>query len=180
MDEAERIAPRMPQLFELRSLLALAQGDHDRALAEAEAMAERDPNGSESHYVLGRMYVFDGQYERAINSLRAAERLNPHHSAPYLSHLAFAYLALDEIDVAVSILERVVQRWPNYRAGDAYLAIAYQLAGREAEARRHVALLPRFAPDVTMHTVELRFAPMQDRQVADRFISAARQAGIPD
>jgi adenylate cyclase len=178
--QAARIAPGMPRLFELRSLLALTRGDYDLALTEAEAMAALDPNGAESHYVLGRMYFFAAQYERAIDSLRTAERINPHNRASYSSHLAFSYLALGKVDVAISILETVAERWPDYSAGRAYLAIVYQLAGREAEARRQVALLPRVAPDMTMLAIERRFSPMQDRPFADRIIEAARQAGIPD
>ena len=53
-DRAARIAPGMPALFELRSMLALTRGDNDLALTEAEAMVALDPNGAESHFVLGR------------------------------------------------------------------------------------------------------------------------------
>ena len=176
---AARIAPGMPRLFELRSLLALTRGDYDLALTEAEAMAALDPNGAESHYVLGRMYFFTGQYEQAIESLTTAERINPHNRASYASHLAFSHLALGRFDVAIAILETVAERWPEFSAGRAYLAIAYQLAGRETEARRQVAILPGVAPQVTMLAVERRFSPMQDRQFADRIIEGARQAGIP-
>lgn len=177
---AAQIEPRMPRLHELRSMMALTRGDNDLALAEAEAMVELDPNGAESHYVLGRMYFFNGQYERAIDSLNRAVRINPHSRASYSSHLAFSHLALGRVDVAIDILEAAAERWPDYSAGPAFLAILYQLAGREAEARQQIALLPRVAPDISMLVVERRFQPMQDRRLADRIIAAARQAGIPD
>src|SRR5690606_14782774 len=177
--EAARIAPGMPRLFELRSLLALTRGDYDLALTEAEAMTALDPNGAESHYALGRMYFFTGQYERAIDSLRMAERINPDDRASYLSHLAFSQLALGRADAAVSVLEGVAGRWPDFSPGRAYLAIAYQLAGRESDARKQAAFLADVAPHVTVLAIERRFSPMQDRALADRFIKAARQVGIP-
>jgi TolB-like protein/DNA-binding winged helix-turn-helix (wHTH) protein len=177
---AAQIASRMPRLFELRSMLAMAQGDYGRALAEAEAMVELDPNGAESHYVLGRMQFFMGDYERAIDSLRTAERINPHNRASYSSHLAFSHMALGRTDVAISILKAVAERWPEYVATPAYLAIAYQLAGQETEARQQMAHFMRIEPSTTMLTIEHRFSPMQDRRLADRIIKAARQAGLPE
>jgi TolB-like protein/DNA-binding winged helix-turn-helix (wHTH) protein len=179
-DQAARIAPGMPRLFELRSMLALTRGDHDLALTEAEAMAALDPNGAESHYVLGRMYFFTKQYQRAIDSLATAERINPNNRASYSSHMAFAHLALRKVDVATSILEAMAKRWPEFSPGRAYLAIVYQLAGRQSEARQQAALLTRAAPDVTVLAIERRFSPMQDRGFAARMVDAARQAGIPE
>jgi TolB-like protein/DNA-binding winged helix-turn-helix (wHTH) protein/Tfp pilus assembly protein PilF len=176
--QAAEIAPRMPRLLELRSLLSLSRGDHDEALAHAEAMVELDPNGAESHYALGRMFFFTGQYDRAIDSLSTAMRINPHSSAAYAGHLAFSHLALGRTDEAVSILETVTERFPNYSPGHAYLAIAYQLAGRDAEARRQAAALPGVAPDIKLGAIKLRFSPLQDRQVADRILAAGQQAGI--
>ncbi len=177
--QAERIAPRMPQLFDLRSLLALTKGDYDLALKEAEAMAALYPNGPESHYVLGRMLFFAGKYRRAIEALETAERINPHNRASYMSHLAFSHLALGRLDTATAIIETIVADWPDYSAGRAYLAIVYQLAGRGPEAREQAELLPRVAPLMTMRTVMLRFSPLRDRGFADRIMEAARAAGIP-
>jgi TolB-like protein/DNA-binding winged helix-turn-helix (wHTH) protein len=178
--EAAEIAPRMPRLLELRSLLSLARGDHDGALAHAEAMVELDPNGAESHYALGRMYFFTGQYDRAVDSLGTAVRINPHSSAAYSGHLAFSHLALGRTDLAVSILEAVTERSPDYSPAHAYLAIAYQMAGHDADARRQAAALPGVAPDIGLRAIKRRFSPLQDRQVANRILAAARQAGIPD
>lgn len=178
--QARDIAPRMPQLFGLRAMLALTRGDHEAAVAEAEAMAALDPNGAESHFTLGRMYFFAAQYERAIDSLRTAARLNPYSRAAYSSHLAFSHLALGRADEGVSFLESVIERWPDLSPAHADLAIAYQFAEREAEAREQVADLPSIAPDVTMPVIERRFAAMQDHELADRLVDAARQAGFPE
>jgi TolB-like protein/DNA-binding winged helix-turn-helix (wHTH) protein/Tfp pilus assembly protein PilF len=177
---AAQIAPQLPGLFELRSMVAMTKGDYSRALADAQAMVELDPNGAESHYVLGRMQFFMGQYERAIDSLSIAGRINPHNRASYSTHLAFAHLALGRTDVAISVLEGVAERWPEFSATPAYLAIVYQLAGRRTEATKQMRLLLHLAPDITMLTIEHRFSPMQDRGLAERIITAARQAGMPE
>jgi adenylate cyclase len=178
--EAARIAPRMPRLLQLRSLLALMRGDYDVALAEAEAMVELDPNGAESHMALGRTCFFTGQYERAIGSLKAAERIDPHSRASYAFHSALSHLALRNNDAAVSILNTVAERWPGFAPARAFLAIAYQLAGRSAEARQQVARLPRDDPAATMRAIERVFSAMRDRTAAARIVEAARQAGFPD
>jgi TolB-like protein/DNA-binding winged helix-turn-helix (wHTH) protein/Tfp pilus assembly protein PilF len=173
---AAQIAPGLPGLFELRSMLAMVQADYGRALTEAQAMVDSDPNGAESHFVLGRMYFFLGDYRRAVDSLKTAERINPHSRASYSGHLAFAYVGLGRTDDAVAILEEVAKRWPDYSSGHLYLAIAYQLAGRDAEARQQMAQAMSVEPR-TMLAVQHRFAPMQDRKLADRIITAARAAG---
>jgi tetratricopeptide (TPR) repeat protein len=178
--QAAQIAPRMTRLHELRSMLAMTRGDYDSALEKAESMVEVDPNGADSHYVLGRMYFFIAQYESAIEHLKTAERINPHSRASYSDHLAFSYLALGQLDEAVSMLEAVAKRWPDYSSATAYLAILYQLAGQETEARQQLVLYSRLNPQLTMLAVEQRFSPMRDRALADRIISAARQVGIPD
>jgi hypothetical protein len=40
--------------------------------------------------------------------------------------------------------------------------------------------LPGVAPDIGLRAIKRRFSPLQDRQVANRILAAARQAGIPD
>jgi tetratricopeptide (TPR) repeat protein len=169
----------MPRLFQLRSFLALTRGDHDLALNEAEAMVALDPNGDESHVALGRMYFYTGQYERAIESLSAAERINPDGRASYSAYLAFSHQALGMTDSAVAILETMAERKPDFSPTPAYLAIIYQLAGREAEARQQAALLVPNAPDITIRAIEYLFMPMQDQSLARRFVEAGRRAGIP-
>ena len=76
------------------------------------------------------------------------------------------------------------RRWPSagpdYAPARAFLAIPYQLAGREAEARQQVARLPRHDPAATMRAIEQVFSPMRDQTTANRMIEAARQAGFPD
>jgi tetratricopeptide (TPR) repeat protein len=180
-ERAARQAPGLPELYKLRSMLALARGDQDLALAEAEAMVTLDPNGAESHYTLGQMLFFAGHYGRAIENLRVAERLNPNRRASYSSHLAFALLAEGKIDAAVRVLQEVREKWPDYVPGSAYLAIAYQLSGREGDARGTARLSNGDgAATFSMRAIERRFAPMRDRALARRLIDAARAAGIPD
>ena len=179
-DQAARRAPGMPELFKLRSMLALAKGDMDLALSEAEAMVALDPNGAESNYVLGQMLFFAGQYDRAAEHLKVAERLNPDRRASYSTHLAFVLLAEGEEQAALSILESVREQWPEYLPGPAYLAIGYQFAGRPAAARREMSRVTELAPQVSIRSIERRFAPMQDRALAARFVDAARQAGLPE
>jgi tetratricopeptide (TPR) repeat protein len=170
----------MPRLYQLRSLVALTRGDYQRALAEAEAMVELDPNSAESHFALGRIYFYTAEYESAIDRFEMAERLDPHSRGGYAAHRALAQLALGRADLAVSIMETVLERWPDYQGSRLFLTIAYQLAGRHAEARQQAALLPRGDQGTAMLAVERIFSTMQDREFASRVIAAARQAGIPD
>ena len=177
---AAAIAPDMPQLFELRAYLALVHGNLGDALKDAEAMVARNPNSADGQYLLGQMHFFAGEYGRAITALSAAERLNPNNRASYSAHMAFAHLALGQSDVAITILENVVYRWPDYSPGRAYLAILYRLAGREAEAREQADLHARMAPVPTVDDIELRFSPMHDRKLAEMIADAARRAGLQD
>lgn len=175
---AAEIAPELPQLFELRAWLALATGHLDRAIAHAEAMAALYPAGAESNYLLGQMAFFGSDYDLAASALELARGANPKGRASYHSHLAFARVALGDLEDAVAIGETIVARWPHYAPGRAYLAIFYQLAGRPAAARSQAALLTRIAPEFTLEVVRERFLPMADRDLALRLIEAARRAGV--
>ena len=178
--QAAQIDPRMPRLLQLRSMLALVRGDFDVALVEAEAMIERDPNGAESLMALGRIYFFSGQYERAIEVLGGAERIDPHSRASYAFHRALSHMALGRHDAAVSILKGVSERWPDYAPARTFLVIAYQLAGRDDDARQQLGRVPRNDPASTMRAIEHVFSTMRDQTTANRMIEAARQAGFPD
>ena len=177
---AADIAPRMPRLYQLRSLVALTRGQYAQALSEAQAMVGLDPNNAESHLALGRIHLYTGQYERSIEHFTAAQRIDPHSRGGYSSHLAMAQLALGRTDLAVSTLETVVERWPDYQAAGALLAIGYQLAGRHADARKQVGRLPRGDAQTGMLGIERVFSAMKDEAFAARVIAAARQAGLGD
>ena len=160
----------------------MTRGDYDLALIAAEAMAELDPNSAESHMGLGRIYYFTAQYARAADSFAAAQRIDPNSRASYSVHLALCHLALGRYRLAISTLEDIAERWPDYSPGGtrAFLAVAYQLAGRHADARRQAALLPSDDPEARMLGIERFFSAMEDKQFAARALAAAREAGISD
>jgi tetratricopeptide (TPR) repeat protein len=170
----------MPKLHQLRSLLAMTRGEYELALAEAEAMAELDPNGAESHMGLGRMYFFTAQYDRAVDSFEAAQRIDPHSRGSYSLHSALAHLALGRTGLAIKTLEDIAERWPDYspEGTRAFLAIAYELAGRHADAQRQVALLSGDDPEARMLGIERFFSALEDKEFAGRALAAAREAGV--
>ena len=76
---------------------------------EAAIQAEANTNTSEYHYNLGVRYLSEGNYQEAILAFTAAIEIDP-KSAPAYTGLAEAYITLDQIDAAITVLEQASER----------------------------------------------------------------------
>jgi len=80
------------------SMIALAAIDLDKAnRVEAGEFArnaiQADPDNSEAHHILGRVFLEDGDFQASLNELETAKQLAP-DSAGVRAHLAMVYTRL--------------------------------------------------------------------------------------
>lgn len=65
-----------------------------------------------SHYMLGRIYIEQGQNSLAIDEWKASARLDPKYSAPYLG-LATIYLKKGDVNKALKMYREALKVDPD-------------------------------------------------------------------
>ena len=105
----------------------------ERLGEQAVALDEKHPGG---HQLLGRVYSWRGDYDRALAAIQRAIELNPSDVDNYLA-LAKPLLWSGDLDGAIAALETARQVGTDTTVFFAvHLGIAYVVAGRSAEAIR--------------------------------------------
>jgi Flp pilus assembly protein TadD len=153
------------------------QGRDREAIAVLAEAARLDPTDEKAFNALGVVYLFTGEYPRALAANRAAIRLKPDNAIAHYN-LSLAQWELGQFAEAVRSAERATRLEPENPHPWVALAIAHRRAGDDARAvaayRRAVALDRRYRS--AAHLEKLRrsdFSPRQIR-VARDVLSASR------
>jgi Tfp pilus assembly protein PilF len=70
--EAEKIAPKMPEIFHMRALVYVSKGESAQAIQAAKRAVELKPKYSAANTTLGKLLMDSGQTEEAVKYLKAA------------------------------------------------------------------------------------------------------------
>ena len=138
-DDARRHLEAVLEVGENRSALidlAIIHMNQDRP-ADAEAALLRalavDPECFECHYNLGNLYWNRDDYEDARASYAAAARLHP-DDVDSRYNLAITYLALEQLDEALPLLQQLSEETPDNGVVWRELSRIHALQGRFAES----------------------------------------------
>jgi len=118
--------------------MLLWQGDHNGALAEAEAALALSPNLASAHGLLGSVLTWSNQREKARVALETSIRLDPRNPNLATRFLAVAmnfYLS-GEYQAAIEAARRTIRLYPDFENTYRWLAAALGQAGQIEEARR--------------------------------------------
>ena len=111
--------------------------DPDAALTRAEGNGRKALSNDENvggHILLGRIYIFRGDYDRALDELRRAIELNPSDPEAQ-SGLADALLWSGDTRAAIEAMRKVARVQPILKEDEYFdLGIAYLIAGRTDDA----------------------------------------------
>lgn len=157
--------------------LYLWQKQHDRAIAEAERTIALDPNFANGYILLGDIWTFAGQPEKAVEVIEKAMRLNPRSPGVYFNNLGAAYLMARRYDETIEALKKCLARAPTYFWVHMNLATAYSELGREEEARAEVTEVLLINPQFSLETLR-QTAPVKDPATLERVFAALRKAGL--
>ena len=149
--------------------------DWGKGISLLNQAVELEPNGAESHYLMGLGLSFSGRPEEAIPILQKAMRLNPITPAPYFNVMAIAYRMVDQLDKAIEFLEKGIQRYPNLLFLHLNLSACYILAGREQEAQKEAKEVLRLNPKFSLDRFK-KALTLKDQEEKKRFIGALRNA----
>ncbi len=125
---------------ELNGVMQGWTADPEAALQRAETLGQKaigiDPASAGAHALLGSTYVRYGDYDRALDEMRRAVKLNSSDPDAYAG-LAAASLWSGDVAAAVKDFETAGKLGLNFSANDAFiLGVAYLLADRSADAIR--------------------------------------------
>ena len=120
----------------------------------------------------GRQWEAEREYEKAL-------RLNPLDPLVCLAVGTVLFVSRD-YDRALAVLGRGAKATPDFIGLHAVLALTYAEMGRMEEARAAVAEMLRINPEFSIEEVASRNLQGFDPESAERFLAAARKAGIPE
>ncbi len=170
-----------PMIHALWGAIYLRQGRYDQAIAAGEKSVALGPNQSFPHLLLGMYLYHVGRYKEALPLIRKAMRLNPYYPSTYLELLGDTYLSMQAYEKAVEAFKVLVVREPQSKVGHRGLAVAYIRLGRKEQARSEVAEVLRLFPEYSLEAARKQAQLMNmDPAVAENYIEALREAGLPE
>jgi len=116
-----------------RSVIALLQGDPERALREITLALENDPGLATVHNHLGRALHNTGQSLGAVSALRKAVELRDDYPEAW-SNLGLVLRAGGSMDEAIKAYRRAVELAPGFVAAELNLGISLLLAEQVDQA----------------------------------------------
>ena len=120
-------AGRNPEAHVSRSVIALLQGDPERALTECTLALEADPKLATAHNHLARALHNAGQSLQAVSALRKAVELRNDYPEAW-ANLALVLRATGGLEEAIKAYRRALELAPGFVAAELNLGISLLLA----------------------------------------------------
>ncbi len=167
-----------PNNYALLGMVALYQGDPDKAVALGRKAVALGPSQGDVHALLGLYLNAAGRPDEAISPINKAMRLSPYYPTFYLIQLGRAYRMTGRYEEAIVEYKKLACRTPDSLYPYLGQALSYANLGRMEEARAAVAQLlgaePNYSLEVHKRTKRARGADLK------RDLEFLRQAGLPE
>lgn len=173
----ERLAPELPQLFTLKSTIALLHRNFDDAVKWGSLAAQRAPGDSRAHGFLGMMQIYDGQMEQALISIKLAMRHSPYPSVYLYYYQAIIYLWMGQSDRALHFAEENQWLEKDEPYSTAYLAAIFAKRGEVRKAHETVARLREINPGFGLRNIRHSELYREDDRL-QQLVSALAEAGL--
>ena len=165
------------QPHEIISKIYLFQGEHEKAISEAQKGVEKEPMRSWCSWNLGWILRCAGRPEEGILWLEKSIRLDPLPRRQSYDTLGRAYFLAGRYEEAISKYKTAVRLDPDYRDAHVGLAATYAVLGREEEARTEASAVLRIDPNFSIK----KYKKFMSLQVGiESEIEGLRKAGLPE
>ena len=140
-----------------------------------EAVA-RAPNDTEAHLALAQLYVERKNWMGIWNETGRVLELSPGNTRA-LADQSLVRIAMNQMDLAVKVLTKVIADDPGLIDAHAYLALAYSRMGRMPDAERTISKAAKRFPE---HAADLRnyLKDVSERDVPEAQAGANPHAGL--
>jgi TolB-like protein/Flp pilus assembly protein TadD len=119
-----------------RAMVETCLGSAQEARREAGRAVALDPNDPEAHIAMAFALTVSGEPAEALEFVTAAKRLNPNYPSHYVLAQAIALFTSNNLDEAVSVLEKGAKRNPEAISLLVPLSSILTQLGRRDEARQ--------------------------------------------
>ena len=160
------------------SWVYLARRDHEQAIAEGRRAIALDPNDAENHAQLGNILNWAGKPEEAIGVIEKAMRLNPLYPFNYSFYLGHARFLLGQREEAIALMNRALTRAGTFLPLRLHLAVLYQEAGRQEEAKAEVTVALKTFAFASIE--DTRQSSLYKGALLERYLEGLRKAGMPE
>ena len=151
--------------------------DLDRAQDEARRGLALSPNSVELLILMANVQIFSGDPARALVTLDASMKLDPHYADIALQFVADAHFSLGDYAHAVAAIEQRLQRNPQSETAYALLASCYGHLGWSEPSRRAWEQALRINPDFSIER-RRRVQPFRKPEDYERRVEGLRKAGL--
>jgi TolB-like protein/Tfp pilus assembly protein PilF len=183
---AEQLASRalalddgLAQAHFVMGLVRREQRRHTEALAAAARAVALDPNYADGIVLMASVLCYDGKTQNTIGLIQKAVRLNPRFPVNYPFHVGQCYFAMGRYEEAIAAFRQALDRNPLSERELLWLAAAYALAGRLADAQWTVSELQAGGRRLSLRRVEPTI-PFTRREHLERLLHGLRLAGVPE
>jgi TolB-like protein/Flp pilus assembly protein TadD len=169
-DRVLRARPDHLGALRARAVALRAQGRFPHAITAAETVLALCPGDPPACREIGLNLLYLGEAAAAVERFRQADLSGPRDPArwTWMQGLGRALMQLGRDAEAVAALRLVVESNPAWSRGQALLAAALWLDGRQEEARDHYAEFARRVPDAAARAPE-RYAPVPGDRVSEAY-----------
>jgi len=168
-----------PELALAHSALGWAyfwRRQYDEAIAEGERAIALDPSHVRAMEMLALCLCWQGRTREATELIDRANQLNPHER--YYYPRGFIQFMEGDVEGAIDLFERSVERFPDFVPSRLALAAGYGLLGRSAEARSQLEQVRCQAPAYYQIDAARAGGFIADPEFRERFREGLRQAGL--
>jgi adenylate cyclase len=152
-------------------------GQHEKAVAEAERYVEIFPNDAWAQTNMGRFLMNADRLEEAIPFYKKGLRLDPYASAPRFYNLGGAYWMMGQYEEAISICKEGLKRNPDDMFTHMVLAVSYIETGNVEEAHTSATEVLRINPKISLDWLA-KMLPWKNKDQVARWIDDLRKAGL--
>ncbi len=154
-------------------------GRDDEALDLWRQVVRLEPDNADAHMNISALLIRLGRYREALEAANRARDINP-HSGGVLYNCAICEFFCDDLDVAISYLDRLLRQVPEYVPALALLAAAYMLKQRGPEGQKTLSTLHEKGIDWVPYFEELIKRLIADgrREYASSLAQCVNSAGV--
>jgi adenylate cyclase len=167
----------LPVAYFVTGLAYRELGEYIKALVEAEKAIKYDPGYANAHLLLATLLLAGGRPQAALERIRKAMLINPHHPYNYTLHLGQALYILGRYNEAVAAFEEGLSTNPASQRLHVWMAATYAQAGDMESAKWEVEQILTMNPKFSLKRIEGTF-PFKDPSDRERILEGLRKAGL--
>ncbi len=150
-------------------------GDLERAISIYDKAISLNPNSASVLADSSDPLVYSGRAAEAVDRMKSAIRLNPHHQDWYLWNLGWAQYFAEDYEGALASIEKMNEIPDRLKRT---LAPILLRLGRESEAHTVIDEFLKANPDYSIE--EAKIAPFANDEYRNRWLDDLRSLGVPE